>query len=78
MANKKAAELRQKDVAALQDEVRELRTAYFKMRMNKATQQLSNVSQLGQTRRAIARALTVLAQNHHCAHRTPRETSDLR
>ena len=62
MANKKAAELRQKDVAALQDEVRELRTAYFKMRMNKATQQLSNVSQLGQTRRAIARALTVLAQ----------------
>ncbi len=67
MANKKAAELRQKDVAALQDEVRELRTAYFKMRMNKATQQLSNVSQLGQTRRAIARALTVLAQKQAAA-----------
>ena len=67
MSNKKAAELRQKDVAGLQTEVTELQTSYFKLRMQKATQQLSDVSQLKQTRRAIARAKTVLAQKQTAA-----------
>ena len=67
MSNKKAAELRQKDVAGLQTEVTELQTSYFKLRMQKATQQLSDVSQLNQTRRAIARAKTVLAQKQAAA-----------
>ena len=58
----KAAELRQKDVAALQTEVKSLQKAHFNLRMQKATQQLNNTASLGQTRRAIARAKTILAQ----------------
>ena len=58
----KASELRGKDVAALEKEVSDLLKAHFGLRMQKATQQLSNNSQLGKTRRDIARAKTVLAQ----------------
>ena len=58
----KAAELRQKDVTGLETEVKELQKAHFGLRMQKATQQLNNTSQLRATRRAIARAKTVLAE----------------
>ena len=58
----KASELRAKDVAALEKEVSELLKAHFGLRMQKATQQLTNHSQLRKTRREIARAKTVLAQ----------------
>ncbi|HMQ71503.1 MAG TPA: 50S ribosomal protein L29 [Rubrivivax sp.] len=58
----KASELRAKDVAALEKEVTELLRAHFGLRMQKATQQLANTSQLGRTRRDIARAKTILAQ----------------
>lgn len=58
----KASELRAKDVAALEKEVGELLRAHFGLRMQKATQQLTNTSQLGRTRRDIARAKTILAQ----------------
>ena len=58
----KATELRTKDVAALEKEVTDLLKAHFGLRMQKATQQLSNNSQLGKTRRDIARAKTILAQ----------------
>ncbi len=58
----KASELRAKDVAALEKEVSELLKAHFGLRMQKATQQLANNSQLGKTRRDIARAKTILAQ----------------
>jgi len=58
----KASELRSKDVAGLEKEVGDLLKAHFGLRMQKATQQLSNHSQLGKTRRDIARAKTVLAQ----------------
>ena len=58
----KAAELRNKDVAGLQAEIKDLQKAHFGLRMQKATQQLSNHTQLGNTRRDIARAKTVLAQ----------------
>jgi len=58
----KTADLRSKDVAALEKEVSDLLKAHFGLRMQKATQQLSNHSQLGKTRRDIARAKTVLAQ----------------
>ena len=63
----KAAELRQKDVAALATEVKELQKAHFGLRMQKATQQLNNTAQLRQTRRSIARAKTVLAQKQAAA-----------
>jgi large subunit ribosomal protein L29 len=55
-------ELRQKDVAGLQTEVKELQKAHFGMRMQKATQQLNNTSQLKVVKRSIARAKTILAQ----------------
>jgi large subunit ribosomal protein L29 len=58
----KAAELRQKDAAGIQEEIKALQKAHFGLRMQKATQQLSNTSQLRATRRAIARAKTILAQ----------------
>ena len=58
----KTSELRAKDVAGLEKEVSELLKAHFGLRMQKATQQLTNHSQLGKTRREIARAKTVLAQ----------------
>ena len=58
----KASELRSKDLAGLEKEVAELLKAHFGLRMQKATQQLTNHSQLGKTRRDIARAKTILAQ----------------
>jgi large subunit ribosomal protein L29 len=57
-----ATELRQKDVAGLQVEIKELQKAHFGMRMQKATQQLNNTSQLKVVKRSIARAKTILAQ----------------
>ena len=57
-----AAELRQKDVAGVKDEIKALQKAHFGLRMQKATQQLGNTGTIGQTRRAIARAKTILAQ----------------
>ena len=58
----KASELRAKDTAALEKEVSDLLKAHFGLRMQKATQQLSNTSTLGKTRRDIARAKTILAE----------------
>ena len=58
----KSADLRQKDVAGLEEEVKSLQRAHFGLRMQKATQQLSNTGSLRVTRRDIARAKTILAQ----------------
>jgi large subunit ribosomal protein L29 len=63
----KASELRSKDVAALEKEVSDLLKAHFGLRMQKATQQLSNNSQLGKTKRDIARAKTILAEKKRAA-----------
>jgi large subunit ribosomal protein L29 len=63
----KAAELRQKDVAGLEAEVKELQKAHFGLRMQKGTQQLSNTSQLRSTRRSIARAKTILVEKQAAA-----------
>jgi ribosomal protein L29 len=62
-----AKELRQKDEAALEAEVKELQKAHFNLRMQKATQQLNNTSQLRMTRRAIARAKTILTEKKAAA-----------
>ena len=56
----KASELRGKDQAALQQELNELLKAQFGLRMQSATQQLSNTSQLKKVRRDIARVKTVM------------------
>jgi large subunit ribosomal protein L29 len=58
----KTTELRQKDVAALKTEVLSLQKAHFGLRMQKASQQLTNTNTLRETRRAIARAKTILAE----------------
>jgi large subunit ribosomal protein L29 len=55
-----AKELRDKSGTELNGEVLELRKAQFSLRMQLATQQLSNTSQLGRVRRDIARIKTVL------------------
>jgi large subunit ribosomal protein L29 len=57
-----ATELRAKDVAGLEKEVADLLRAHFGLRMQKATQQLTNHTVLGNTRRDIARAKTILAE----------------
>lgn len=56
------AELRQKDAAGLEAEIKSLQKAHFGLRMQKATQQLNNTGQLKITRRAIARAKTIAAE----------------
>ena len=56
----KASELKVKDVAALKQELTSLLKALFSLRMQHATQQLTNLSQLGKVRRDIARVRTVL------------------
>jgi large subunit ribosomal protein L29 len=58
----KASELRAKDPAALNKELEELLRAQFSLRMQKATQQLTNTSQLSKVRRDIARVRTLLRE----------------
>ena len=58
----KATELRSKDNAELQTELESLLKAQFGMRMQRATQQRANNSQLGKVRKDIARVKTVLAE----------------
>ncbi len=57
-----AKELRAKDTEALNKELHELLNTEFKLRMQKATQQLSNTSSLRTTRRDIARVRTILTE----------------
>ena len=58
----KARELRAKSVEELNKEMLELLKAQFSMRMQLATQQLTNTSQLGKVRRDIARIRTLLRE----------------
>ncbi|MBK1782526.1 50S ribosomal protein L29 [Advenella sp. WQ 585] len=58
----KASELRSKDATELGKELESLLRAQFNLRMQRATQQLSNTSQLGKVRRDIARVRTVLTE----------------
>jgi len=55
-------ELRGKGPAELSDELKSLLRAHFSLRMQQATQQLTNTSELSKTRRAIARVRTILAE----------------
>ena len=58
----KASELRGKDQVALQKELNDLLKAQFGLRMQIATQQLTNTAQLKKVRRDIARVKTVMNQ----------------
>jgi large subunit ribosomal protein L29 len=57
-----AKELRTKNDAALETELRELLKAQFSARMQRATQQLQNHTQLRKLRRDIARVRTVMTE----------------
>jgi large subunit ribosomal protein L29 len=58
----KANELRGKSVDELKAELQSLLKAQFSLRMQKATQQLANTSQIHKTRRDIARVRTLLTE----------------
>ena len=58
----KVSELRAKDAAGLKNELVELLKAQFSLRMQLATQQLSNTSQLGKVKKDIARVHTILRE----------------
>ena len=58
----KASELRAKSAGELNTELLELLKAQFSLRMQLATQQLNNTSQLGKVRRDIARVRTLLRE----------------
>jgi len=55
-----AKELRAKSPEELNKELSELLRAHFGLRMQHATQQLANTSELRKTRRSIARVRSVL------------------
>lgn len=58
----KASELRAKSADELNQELLELLKAQFSLRMQHATQQLGNTSQMGKVRRDIARVRTLLRE----------------
>ena len=55
----KTTELRAKNDVDLQKELLDLRKAQFGLRMQVATQQLTNTSQVGKVRKDIARVKTI-------------------
>lgn len=59
----KTSELRSKSASELKTELDSLLRAQFNLRMQRATQQLSNTSELGKVRRSIARVRTIMAEN---------------
>ncbi len=70
----KASELRDKDEAALGKELTDLLKAQFGLRMQIATQQLSNTSQLKKVRRDIARVRTVMTETSKAGTAQPATT----
>ncbi len=58
----KAKDFRTKSAAELNEELLSLRKAQFSLRMQVATQQLTNVSEIRKVRRDIARVKTVMNQ----------------
>jgi large subunit ribosomal protein L29 len=60
-------EMRTKSADDLNKELLELRRAQFGLRMQMATQQLTNTSELGKMKRNIARIKTVLTEKSRAA-----------
>ncbi len=60
--NQKAGELKAKSVADLHAELLALTQAQFSLRMQVATQQLTNTSEFRKVRRDVARVKTILTQ----------------
>ena len=58
----RAAELRDKDLSALQGDLAELRKEQFKLRMDKGAGQLAQTHRVRELRRDIARVKTIISQ----------------
>ena len=58
----KASELREKNQAELENELRELKAELFKLRFQHVTNQLGNPIELKRVKRDIARVKTVMRQ----------------
>lgn len=58
----KPIEMRAKGIEELNKELLDLRRAQFGLRMQMATQQLTNHSQIGKVRKDIARVKTILCE----------------
>jgi large subunit ribosomal protein L29 len=61
-SSERKKDLKAKKPDELQKELMELLSVQFKLRMQKATQQLTNTSQIRRTRRDIARVRTLIGQ----------------
>ena len=58
----KASEIKNLSAGELKDEADKCRRVLFDLRIQKSTQKLENVHQIRNTRRDLARVLTVLSQ----------------
>ena len=58
----KSSELRAQDSIKLNKELEDLLRTQFNLRMQRATQQLTNTSQIGKVRRDIARVRTIMLE----------------
>jgi large subunit ribosomal protein L29 len=67
----KASELKEKNVPDLEKELESLSRAQFSLRMQYGTQQLTNTSQMKQTKKDIARVKTVIRQREIENNKTP-------
>ena len=63
----KVQELREKDIKELNDELSELLTQQFKLRMQRSSGQMSQFHQFKSVRRDIARVQTVLTEKRNAA-----------
>ena len=66
--NERKRALAQKDATELQGELEALLKEQFGLRMQRATQQLTNTAKLRDVRRGIARVRTLLAQRGRAAN----------
>jgi large subunit ribosomal protein L29 len=62
-SSERKKDLKAKSPDDLQKELMDLLSVQFKLRMQKATQQLTNTAQIRRTRRDIARVRTLIAQS---------------
>ena len=71
-----AAELREKTVPELKEELVRLRREQFNLRMQRASEQLPQTHLLRETRRDIARINTVMREKEQEAAETPRQETE--
>jgi large subunit ribosomal protein L29 len=63
----KAAKYREQTLDELEEQVDQIRTELFNMRVGNTTKELQDVAKIGRTRRELARVLTVLGERRRQA-----------